>query len=132
MSAYPQASLLKSTLTELEKENGNPLQCSCLENPRDGGAWWAAVYGVVQSRTRLKLLSSIALHCIIHYTLTLFFIYSRSLLNLFCLFSILVSRLFICDSILISRFWINFTIIIWNSLSGRFPISSSFVWFGGH
>ena len=34
--------------------NGNPLQCSCLENPRDGGAWWAAVYGVIQSRTRLK------------------------------------------------------------------------------
>ena len=31
--------------------NGNPLQCSCLENPRDGGAWWAAVYGVAQSRT---------------------------------------------------------------------------------
>ena len=38
--------------------NGNPLQCSCLENPRDGGAWWAAVYGVTQSRTRLKWLSS--------------------------------------------------------------------------
>ena len=38
--------------------NGNPLQCSCLENPRDGGAWWAAVYGVAQSRTRLKQLSS--------------------------------------------------------------------------
>ena len=34
--------------------NGNPLQCSCLENPRDGGAWWAAIYGVAQSRTRLK------------------------------------------------------------------------------
>ena len=34
--------------------NGNPLQCSCLENPRDGGAWWAAVYEVSQSRTRLK------------------------------------------------------------------------------
>ena len=34
--------------------NGNPLQCFCLENPRDGGAWWAAVYGVAQSRTRLK------------------------------------------------------------------------------
>ena len=33
--------------------NGNPLQCSCLENPRDGGAWWAAVYGAAQSRTRL-------------------------------------------------------------------------------
>ena len=38
--------------------NGNPLQCSCLESPRDGGAWWAAIYGVAQSRTRLKQLSS--------------------------------------------------------------------------
>ena len=38
--------------------NGNPLQCSCLENPRDGGAWWAAVYGVAQSWTWLKWLSS--------------------------------------------------------------------------
>ena len=45
--------------TPLHSEgNGNPLQCSCLENPRDGGAWWAAVYGVAQSRTRLKRLSS--------------------------------------------------------------------------
>ena len=38
--------------------NGNPLQCSCLENPRDGEAWWAAIYGVVQSQTRLKQLRS--------------------------------------------------------------------------
>ena len=38
--------------------NGNPLQCSCLENPRDGGAWWAAVYGVAQSQTRLKRLAA--------------------------------------------------------------------------
>ena len=38
--------------------NGNPLQCSCLENPRDGEAWWAAVYGIAQSQTRLKQLSS--------------------------------------------------------------------------
>ena len=38
--------------------NGNPLQCFCLENPRDGGAWWPAVYGVAQSWTRLKRLSS--------------------------------------------------------------------------
>ena len=38
--------------------NGNPLQYSCLENPRDGGAWWAAVYGAAQSRTQLKRLSS--------------------------------------------------------------------------
>ena len=34
--------------------NGNPLQCSCLDNPRDGGAWWAAIYGVAQSQTRLR------------------------------------------------------------------------------
>ena len=42
----------------LVKQNLSALQCSCLENPRDGGAWWAAVYGVAQSRTRLKQLSS--------------------------------------------------------------------------
>ena len=42
----------------LWKGNGNPLQCSCLENPRDGGAWWAAVYGVAQSWTWLNWLSS--------------------------------------------------------------------------
>ena len=46
------------SLSHNEEGNGNPLQCSCLENPRDGGAWWAAVYGVAQSRTRLKQLSS--------------------------------------------------------------------------
>ena len=42
----------------LEKEMEHPLQCSCLENPRNGGAWWAAVYGVAQSQTQLKRLSS--------------------------------------------------------------------------
>ena len=46
------------SLSCIGKGNGNPLQCSCLENPRDGEAWWAAVYGVAQSRTRLKWLSS--------------------------------------------------------------------------
>ena len=59
---------LKSDMTErldfhfslscIGEGNGSPLQCSCLENPRDGGAWWAAVYGVAQSRTRLKRFSS--------------------------------------------------------------------------
>ena len=39
------------SLSCIGKGNGNPLQCSCLENPRDWGAWWAAVYGVTQSRT---------------------------------------------------------------------------------
>ena len=42
------------SLSCIRKGNGNPFQCSCLENPRGGGAWWAAVYGVAQSRTRLK------------------------------------------------------------------------------
>ena len=46
------------SLSRIGHGNGNPLQCSCLENPRDGGTWWAAVYGVAQSRTRLKRLSS--------------------------------------------------------------------------
>ena len=46
------------TLSCIGEGNGTPLQCSCLENPRDRGAWWAAVYGVAQSRTRLKRLSS--------------------------------------------------------------------------
>ena len=39
------------SLSCIGEGNGNPLQCSCLENPRDGGAWWAAIYGVAQSRT---------------------------------------------------------------------------------
>ena len=42
------------SLSCIGEGNGTPLQCSCLENPRDGEAWWAAVYGVTQSRTRLK------------------------------------------------------------------------------
>jgi len=46
------------SLSCIGEGNGHPLQCSCLENPRDGGAWWAAVYGVTQSQTRLKWLSS--------------------------------------------------------------------------
>ena len=51
-------SIIKKLMSPSGEGNGNPLQCSCLENPRDGGAWWAAVYGVAQSRTRLKRLSN--------------------------------------------------------------------------
>ena len=53
------------SLSCIGEGNGNPLQCSCLENPRDGGAWWAAIYGVAQSQTRLKQLSSSSssMHC---------------------------------------------------------------------
>ena len=46
------------SLSCIGEGNGNPLQYSCLEDPRDGGAWWAAVYGVAQSQTQLKWLSS--------------------------------------------------------------------------
>ena len=46
------------SLSCIGEGNGNPLQCSCLENPRDGGAWWAAIYWVAQSWTRLNRLSS--------------------------------------------------------------------------
>ena len=54
------------SLSCIGEGNGNPLQGSCLENPRDGGAWWASVHGVTQSRTQLKWLSSSSsssLHC---------------------------------------------------------------------
>ena len=46
------------SLSCIGEGNGNPLECSCLENPRDGGALWASVYGAAQSRTQLKQLSS--------------------------------------------------------------------------
>ena len=48
------------SLSCIGEGNGNPLQCSCLENPRDGGAWWAAIYGVAQSWTRLNDLAAVA------------------------------------------------------------------------
>ena len=48
---------LHFSLSCIGEGNGNPFQCSCLENPRDGAAWWAAVHGVAQSQTRLKRLS---------------------------------------------------------------------------
>ena len=50
--------MFENLLTCIGEGNGNPLQCSCLEDSRDGGAWWAAVYGVTQNRTRLKRLNS--------------------------------------------------------------------------
>ena len=51
------------SLSLIGEGNDNPLQCSCLENPRDGGAWWAAIYGIIQSRTQLKWLSSSSRAC---------------------------------------------------------------------
>ena len=52
LKIFPDANTLSG------EENGNPLQCSCLEKPRDGEAWWAAISGVAQSQTQLKRLSS--------------------------------------------------------------------------
>ena len=56
---------LQFSLSFIGEGNGNPLQCFCLENPRDGGAWWAAVSGVAQSRTRLKRLSSSSVYMLV-------------------------------------------------------------------
>ena len=59
------------SLSCIGEGNGHPLQCSCLENPGDGGDWWAAFYGVAQSRTRLKWLSSLL--CLLIYNIILWF-----------------------------------------------------------
>ena len=69
------------SLSCIGEGNGNPLQCSYLENPRDGGAWWAAVYGVTQSWTRLKWLSSSSI--LIFHSLFIHFTVDR---NLVCLY----------------------------------------------
>ena len=58
LSIFVSSRWLDFSLSCIGEGNGNPFQCSCLENPRDGGASWAAIYGVAQSRTRLKRLSS--------------------------------------------------------------------------
>ena len=63
------------SLSCIREGNGNPLQCSCLENPRDGGAWWAAVSGVAQSRTRLKQLGSSSSSSSRHYSCSHFWIH---------------------------------------------------------
>ena len=57
------------SLSCIGEGNGNPLQCSSLENPKDGGAWWAAVYGVAQSQTLLKWLSNSSIN-ILHWVFT--------------------------------------------------------------
>ena len=62
------------SLSCIGEGNGNSLQCSCLENPRDGGAWWAAIYRVTQSRTRLKRLSSSTLLFIAKFDFIIFLI----------------------------------------------------------
>ena len=80
------------SLSCIGEGNGNPLQCCCLENPRDGGAWWAAVYGVAQSRTRLKRLAAAAAVSQ-HVSTACFFLLLNSIplccIDIFCLFTVL-------------------------------------------
>ena len=66
--AYDEELHFHFLLSCIGEENGNPLQCSCLENPRDRGAWWAAIYGVAQSRIWLMLLSSSTVCLLILYS----------------------------------------------------------------
>ena len=64
---FPERLHFHFSLSCIGEGNGNPLQCSCLENPRDGGAWWAAVYGVAQSWTDwsdLAAAAAVACHCV--------------------------------------------------------------------
>ena len=99
------------SLSCIGEGNGNPLQCSCLENPRDGGAWWAAIYGVTQSRIRLKWLSS----------------YSSG--RTYCLLSILhmVSHSYIW----IYLYWLYFNILsmCWTMVQKIHPCLLKSIWF---
>ena len=130
------------SLSCIEEGNGNPLQCSCLENPRDGGAWWAAVYGVAQSRTRLKQLSNLAAEPInnvvivsggqwrdsaihIQYTDALMFLQPYSKLNSWLISQSLIFILLcfiLVDAIIFLPVWAVFWIIwedtmhLWRSL----------------
>ena len=83
------------SLSCIGEGNGNPLQCSCLENPRDGGAWWAAVSGVAQSRTRLKRLSSSSIHWGMQYSRTDFCINCKA--GIINPFVFLLKRLFLLN-----------------------------------
>ena len=105
------------SLSCIGEGNDNPLQCSCLENPRDGEIWWASIYGVAQSRTRLKQLSSSsssrlrlkALATLIFYYCTV--IFGRKEVKLkhhryvtMCLYIIRISPLILEDGFLTEQF----------------------------
>ena len=75
------------SLSCIGEGNGSPLHCSCLENPRDGGAWWAAVYGVAQSRTRLTWLSSSS-NCTSHSLMTMDYLFGKKKRHFFIYFQI--------------------------------------------
>ena len=88
------------SLSCIGEGNGDPLQCSCLENPKDRGAWWAAVYGVAQSWTRLKRLSSSSIHIYIYVLFHSFLIFHFGLLHNFECSSLCYKIRLCCLSIL--------------------------------
>ena len=106
------ATSLHFSLSCIGEGNGNSLHCSCLENPRGGGAWWAAVYGVAQSQTRLKWLSSRGRVFLISVIVLSLYVYSLILLGLCQL--ILAFSPFCFQgfrSSLLSLFWILFQVV---------------------
>ena len=76
------------SLSCIGEGNGNPLQCSCLENPRDGEAWWTVVYGVTQNRTRLKRLSSSSIYLQIVIVLLFSFMIQMTFISFSCLIAL--------------------------------------------
>ena len=98
------------SLSCIGEGNGNPLQCSCLENPRDGGAWWAAVYGVAQSQTWLKQLSSRSSSRML--------LSPQNYCDFFMFFLLLPVVFSLLDSIWFRALWYITTILsLWNLLS---------------
>ena len=113
------------SLSWIGEGNGNPLQYSCLENPRDGGAGWAAVYGIAQSRTRLRRFSSSSSS----HTMTTFSFLQNFLvfqeLRMVLLFVCVVSQCLITDLFLNSNlFCINFFSICWKKSYFKLLLSS--------
>ena len=95
------------SLSRIGEGNSNPLQCSCLENPRDGGAWWAAVSGVAQSRTRLKRLSSSSHFLSLAKDLLVLFIFlNKQHLVLLILFIFFLFSLSVISTLLIVIFFL--------------------------
>ena len=106
------------SLSRIGEGNGNPLQCSCLENPSDRGAWWAAVYGISQSRTRLKRLSSSSSNTTWEARLCIHWLYC--LVSLICLY-LFIPVPFLCSflfSFLCPLIYLSFL-----QLSSSVPIS---------
>ena len=114
------------SLSCIGEGNGNPLQCSCLENPRAGGAWWAAVYGVAQSRTRLKWQQQQLLisESVFNYELIFFFmgcVWSPSLFFcmwiFICLMTICLKKHFFPYWMVLAPLLKNHLTVIWGFIS---------------